>query len=218
MKIISIICAVCLAGCTTYKNFSPSISEPARTTLNINPPVIVSVFDGRGNRDGKEKPDASVKAGIAAAYPGSVEFSEYFSPTPSGRVRVRIRLQEMGSQFGSRVISGVAVANQYGAATASATDGWNTVVAQAQSQQSAFGSAMTAEGWWVGTAALEMEIQDKRHGKNISFSIPIVAEHKESNMWGYASAKTATKRAWEKASSRMFSTMDNVLMKTRDTQ
>jgi len=218
MRILPAILALSLSGCATYKNFSPNIAEPARSTLIVNPPVIVSIFDGRGNREGKQAPAESIKAGIAAAYPGSVQFSEYFSPTPSGRVRVRIRVQELGSQFGSRIVSGVAVANQFGTATAMATGGWNTVVAQAQSQQTAFGSAMSAEGWWVGTAAIDMEVQDRRNGKNISFSIPLVAEHRESNMWGYASAKAATKRAWEKVSSRMFSTMDSVLMKTRDTQ
>jgi hypothetical protein len=205
-----------LCGCSTYKNYTPSISEPSRVGLSIKPPIVVSVFDGRGNRDGGENPAQSIQNGIRKAYPDAVTFSDYFSPTPADRVRIRIRVQELGAQFGSRVVSGVAVANQYGRATALATDGWNTVVAQARSQQTTFGSAMAAEGWWVGTAWLEVTMDDKRHGKNISFSFPLVSEHRESNMLGYGSAQAATKRAWATVSAQLFSTIDNALLKMRD--
>jgi len=207
---------VVLSGCSTYRNFSPSINEPLRDGLSLQPPVIVSVFDGRGDRDGGQDPAQSIKSGIQKAYPEAVTFSDYFSPTPSGRVRIRIRIQELGSQFGSRTISGVAIANQYGRASALATDGWNTVVARAQSQQTTFGSAMAAEGWWIGTVILEVTVEDKRANKNISFAFPIVSEHRESNMWGHGSAQAATKRAWSTASAQLFSTIDNVLLKVRD--
>jgi hypothetical protein len=220
MKIVfKLGCAVTLiglaAGCATYKNFSPRISEPTRSGLTINPPVLVSVFDGRGNREGSNRPDKDLQSGIQAAYPNAVEFTDYFAPTPRGRVRVRIRVQELGSQFGSRIVSGVAVQNQFGKANVQATDGWNTVVAQASSQQTAFGSALAAEGWWVGTAWLEVTIDDKRGGRNISFTIPLVSEHRENNSWGFASAQAAAKRAWSTVSARLFGTLDSVFLKVR---
>ena len=109
---------VVLSGCSTYKNYSPSVDEPSRDGLSLRQPVIVSVFDGRGNREGGQNPAQNIKAGIQKAYPEAVTFSDYFSPTPSGRVRIRIRIQEIGSQFGSRIVSGVAIANQYGRASA----------------------------------------------------------------------------------------------------
>jgi len=207
---------VLLAGCSTYKNYSPNIHEPSRDGLSLKQPVIVSVFDGRGNRDGGQNPADKIKSGIKRAYPEAVTFSDYFSATPSGRVRINIRIQELGSQFGSRIVSGVAIANQYGRASALATDGWNTVVASAQSQQTTFGSAMAAEGWWIGAAWLEVTVEDKRANKNISFSFPIVSEHREASMWGYGSAKAATKRAWSIASAQLFSTIDSVVLKVRD--
>lgn len=204
------------SGCSTYKNYTPSVNESSRNGLSLRQPVIVSVFDGRGNRDGGQDPTQNIKSGIQKAYPDAVTFSDYFTPTPPGRVRMRIRIQELGSQFGSRIVSGVAIANQFGRASALATDGWNTVVACAQSQQTTFGSAMAAEGWWIGTAWLEVAVEDKRATKNISFAFPIVSEHRESNMWGYGSAQAATKRAWSTASAQLFSTMDSVLLKVRD--
>jgi len=207
---------IVLSGCSTYKNYAPSINEPSRDGLSLRQPVIVSVFDGRGNREGGQDPAQNIKTGIQKAYPEAVTFSDYFSPTPSGRVRIRIRIQEIGSQFGSRIVSGVAIANQYGRASALATDGWNTVVARAQSQQTTFGSAMAAEGWWIGTAWLEVTVEDKRANKNISFSFPIISEHRESNMWGYGSAQAATKKAWATASAQLFSTIDSVILKVRD--
>jgi hypothetical protein len=204
------------SSCSTYKNYSPSVTEVSRNGLSLRQPVIVSVFDGRGNREGGQDPAQNIKGGIKKAYPQAVTFSDYFSPTPSGRVRIRIRIQELGSQFGSRIVSGVAIANQYGTASALATDGWNTVVAHAQSQQTTFGSAMAAEGWWIGTAWLEVMVDDKRANKNISFAFPIVSEHRESNVWGYGSAQAATKRAWSTASAQLFSTIDNVLLKVKE--
>jgi hypothetical protein len=213
---LAAISLVVLSGCSTYKNYSPSINEASRSGLSLRKPVIVSVFDGRGNREGGQKPAQDIQSGIQKAYPEAVTFSDYFSPTPSGRVRIKIRVQELGSQFGSRLVSGVAIANQYGKASALATDGWNTVVASAQSQQTTFGSAMAAEGWWIGTAWLEVTVEDRRTNKTISFTFPIVSEHRETNMLGYASAKAATKRAWSTASAHLFSTIDNVLLKVRD--
>lgn len=207
--------ALCAAGCANYKNYSPQVSEPARTGLLIKPPVLVSVFDGRGNRDGDNRPDQDLQRGIEATYPNAVEFTDYFAPTPRGRVRVRIRVQELGSQFGNSIVSGVAVQNQFGKANVQATDGWSTVVAQASAQQATLGSSIAAEGWWVGTAWLEVTIDDKRGGKNVSFTLPLVAEHRENNSWGYSSAKAAAKRAWSTVSAKLFSTLDNVLLKVR---
>jgi hypothetical protein len=204
-----------VAGCTTYKNYSPNITEPTRSGLVVNPPVLVSVFDGRGNREGSNKPDQDLIRGIRGAYPNAVQIVDYFSPTPSGRVRVRIRVQELGAQFGNRIVSGVAIQSQFTRASGSATDGWNTVVAQAAAQQNTFGSAIATEGWWVGTAWLEVQVEDKRRGRNIDFTLPLVSEHRESNTWGFASAQAASKRAWSTVSAKLFSTLDNVLIKAR---
>lgn len=174
-----------------------------------------SVFDGRGNREGSQKPDQNIKSGLLSTYPDATQMIDYFFPTPQGRARIKIRIQELGAQFGSRVVSGIAVANQYGRATALATDGWNTVVARAYSQQTSFGSSIATEGWWIGTAWLEVTIEDKRQGNDISFTIPLVSEQRESNMLGYGSAQAATKRAWATVSAQLFSTIDSVLLKVR---
>jgi hypothetical protein len=215
-RIAAFLSVIFCVGCSTYQNYSPTISEQTRSDLTVRPPVLVSVFDGRGNREGSKTPDESLRKGIQAAYPNATEFTDYFSPTPQGRVRIKIRVQELGSQFGNRVVSDVVVQNQYGRATALATDGWNTVIARAYAQQSSFGSAVAAEGWWIGTAWLEVTIEDRRVSRIISFTIPLISEHRESNMWGYGSAQSATKRAWNTVSAQLFSMIDSVLIKVRD--
>jgi hypothetical protein len=202
-----------IVGCAEYQNYTPTISEPTRAGLKITPPVLISVFDGRGNREGNQRPDQSIKAGILSTYPDAIQLVDYFTQTPQGRIRIKIRIQELGSQFGSRVVSSSSIVNQYGQATALATDGWNSVVANAYSQQTSFGSSIATEGWWIGTAWIEVNIEDKRNGRKIDFTFPLVSEQKESNMWGYGSANAATKRAWSRVSAQLFSTIDNVLIK-----
>jgi hypothetical protein len=66
------------------------------------------------------------------------------------------------------------------------------------------------------TAWLEIDVHDKRKGSDISFTLPIVAETRESNTLGYASAFRAAKSAWKIVSAQLMGTLDSVLMKVRD--
>ena len=60
---------IALSGCSTYKNYAPSVNEPSRDGLSLRQPVIVSVFDGRGNREGGQDPAQNIKTGLQKAYP-----------------------------------------------------------------------------------------------------------------------------------------------------
>src|SRR5258708_3130348 len=42
--------------------------------------------------------------------------------------------------------------------------------------QTTLGSGFVAEGWWVGSAWLELGIIDRRAGRNIDLQVPLVAE------------------------------------------
>jgi hypothetical protein len=57
--------------------------------------------------------------------------------------------------------------------------------------QTTLGSGFVAEGWWVGSAWLELGIIDRRAGRSIDLQVPLVAEARESNTVGYASASAA---------------------------
>ena len=129
---------------------------------------------------------------------------------------VRIRIIELGANFGSRIVSGIAIANATSTAEVRAQSGWSSVVATATSNQSIFASSFSGEGWWIGTAWVEFEVQDNRKNNDISFSLPIVAESRESNTLGYTSASRAAKRAWNTVSSQLIQTIDSLIMKVRD--
>ena len=81
--------------------------------------------------------------------------------------------------------------------------------------QTTLGSEFVAEGSWVGSARLELGIIDRRVGRNIDLQVPLVAEARESNTVGYASASAAANNAWSTVSAQLFSTLD-ALLKVQD--
>ena len=82
--------------------------------------------------------------------------------------------------------------------------------------QTTLGSGFVAEGWWVGSARLELGIIDRRAGRNIDLQVPLVAEARDSNTVGYAAASAAANKARSANSAQPFSTLDALLLKVRD--
>lgn len=205
-----------VSGCATYRPITPTLSESPRQGINLKTPVLVAVFDGRATKQNGDQIVNSLQTSLQQIYGNSIEFIDYFAKTPENRVLVRIRVMALGANFGSRIITTSYFSGSIGTAQANATNGWNSVVAIASSQQSLFGGSFTGEGWWIGTAWLEMDIQDKREGKLINFTVPVAAEHKESNLWGYSSGDKAAERAWNVVSPQMMRVLDGIFIKVRD--
>lgn len=204
------------SGCSTYRTILPEISESPRDGLTLKTPVLVAVLDGRSDKTDTQEITRTLQDGLKRTYGEAIELSGYFSKPKSNQVIVRIRILSLGANFGSRIVTSTAIVSSTSHAEAVATNGWRTVVASANSTQNIFASSFSGEGWWIGTAWIELDIQDNRKSENISFTFPIVAETKESNTWGYASANTAAENAWKIVASQMMRTLDTVLIKLRD--
>ena len=203
------------AGCATHRASVPEINEPPREGLSLNQPVLFSVFDARADKSNSEQVTGAIERGIARAYGSAVEQVGHFEPVPEGRVAVRIRLMANGADFGSRLISATAISNSFATARAQSSDFWQPVVTVA-AEQSSVTTAFEAEGWWVGTSWLEIEIQDQRPDDADRITLPIVAEERESNTFGYRSAGRASSKAWGRASQQLFHLMDTLLTTLRD--
>jgi len=182
-----------LIGCVTERHISPKISEAPRVGLDLKPPILGSVFDGRATQEPKGAA-SQLQADLSRIYGTSIEWNDYFNKTPQGRVAIRIRIVTLGASFGSRLISSIAFANAVGSAQISATGPWGPVVGSVSSQQSIFAGSFSGEGWWNGAAWIDLEVQDVRGTKPISFTMPIGSEHREFNMLGYASGDKAPHR------------------------
>lgn len=151
-------------------------------------------------------------------YGDSIEWGDYFSKTPPGRVTIRVRVVTLGASFGSRLISASSFANAISSAQGAAAGPWGAVVGSASSQQSIFSGSFSGEGWWNGAVWIDLEVQDYRGTDPISFVMPIVAEHKESNTWGYASGDKAVNTAWQQASVQLTRAIDTILRAVQDQQ
>jgi len=205
------------AGCATERHISPTLSEAPRTGLDLKPPILGAVFDGRTSQEPKDAA-AQLQADLSRIYGSSIEWNEYFTKTPPGRVSVRIRIVTLGASFGSRLISTAAFANAVSSAQGSAIGPWGPVVGSVSAQQSVLAGSLSGEGWWNGAAWIDLEVQDYRGTKPINFTMPIVAEHRESNMWGYASGDKAARTAWQRVAVQLTRAMDTIFRTVRDQQ
>ena len=204
-------------GCATERHISPTLSEAPRAGLDLKPPILGAVFDGRATQEPKGAA-SQLQADLTRIYGPSIEWNDYFTKTPPGRVAVRIRIVTLGASFGSRLISTIAFANAVASAQGSAVGPWGVVVGTVSGQQSVFAGSFSGEGWWNGAAWIDVEVQDYRGAKPISFTLPIAAEHRESNMWGYASGDKAARTAWQRVAVQLTRAMDTIFRAIRDEQ
>lgn len=206
-----------LGGCATERTIAPTISAQPRTGLVLSPAIVSAVYDGRAKQEPKDAA-AILQCGLSRLYGSAIEWTDYFAKPPAGRVAVRFRIVTLGASFGSRLVSSGAFATAVGAAQVSAASPWGPVVGAVSSEQSVLGGSFSGEGWWNGAAWIDLEIQDYRGPKPIAFTLPIVAEHYESNTWGYASGDKAAKAAWDRVNAQLTRAMDAIARTVRDQQ
>lgn len=212
-----IIALAVFGGCATERHIVPTLSEPLRTGLQLNPPVLGAVFDGRATQEPKDAA-SQLQTDLSRIYGTSISWDSYFTKTPQGRVAIRVRIVTLGASFGSWLVSSTAFANAVSSAQTSATGFWGSVVGNVSAQQSVLAGSLSGEGWWNGAAWIDLEVQDYRGAKPISFTLPIVAEHRESNIWGYSSGDKAARIAWQRVSVQLTRAMDTIFRAVRDQQ
>lgn len=205
------------AGCATERHISPTLSEPTRAGLDLEPPILGAVFDGRATQDPTDAA-STLQADLSRIYGSSIEWNNYFTKTPQDRVAVRVRIVMLGASFGSRLISTTAFANAISSAQGSATGLWGPVVGSVSAQQSVFAGSFSGEGWWNGAAWIDLEVQDNRGTNPVNFTMPITAEHRESNMWGYSSGDKAARTAWQRVVLQLTRALDTIFRTARDQQ
>ncbi len=192
-----------LAGCATERHIAPSVSGAPRTGLELKPPILGAVFDGRTTQEPKDAGE-KLQTDLRQLYGQAIQWGGYFTKIPHGRVAVRVRVVTLGASFGSRLVSSTAFASAVGLAQVNAIGPWSSVAGSVSSEQSVYAGSFSGEGWWNGAAWIDLEIQDFRGEKPISFTLPIiVAEHRESNLWGYASGDKAAQVAWNSVASQL---------------
>lgn len=84
---VSLAFVVLLTGCATERAIPPSISASPRTGLDVSPPIIASVFDGRSTNENEDAAEI-LQADLSRIYGPSLEWTGYFAKTPEDRVAV----------------------------------------------------------------------------------------------------------------------------------
>jgi hypothetical protein len=209
-------CVVGGSGCATQRSFVPSLEEVPREGLRLRVPIRFGVLDARTEKVESDRVVASIRNGLEKVYGPALEWRPFFEATPHGGVTARIRLLACEAKFGSRLVVTSAVERMTATAATAAVSPWGNVVAAAKSEQSIFTASFSGEGWWVGTSWMELEIEDKRFSGSLRMVVPIVAEHRESNVMGYSSADRASRRAWGMAGQGLIRTLDALVTAVRE--
>ena len=214
---VNILLILICTGCATERYISPKIATSPRTAITLKNPILSAVYDGRtmGEDQGAA---SSLRAELSQIYGNNLQWTSYFESVPKGSVSIKFRIIELGSSFGSRLISSVTYATAVQSAQVSATGPWGPVVGTAPGSSSVYGGSFSGEGWWNGAAWIDLEIQDNRSTHLKRFNIPLAAEHRESNMWGYSSGDKAARKAWEIVSAQLTRAIDEVLRVLRDSE
>lgn len=204
-----------ITGCDTFRDTVPRLSGAPRTGLILEAPALVAVIDGRAKAEARDV-IAPLEGDIRRIYGASLEWADYFGKTPTGRVAIRIRIVTLGATFGSRMISSTGFATAAGAAQLNATGAWGLVAGSVIAQQTVLAGSISGEGWWNGAAWADLAVEDLRRSTAVRFTLPIAAEHRESNMLGYVSADRAAQAAWNSVAAQLTRALDAILLHLRD--
>jgi hypothetical protein len=170
IAIVLMISLLVFAGCATERHIAPILSEPPRTGLELNPPILGAVFDGRATQEPKDA-SSQLQTDLSRIYGTSIEWDNYFTKMPKGRVAVRVRIIMLGASFGSRLVSSTAFAIAVSSAQTRTTVPWRSVVGNVSAQQTVLAGSLSGEDWWNGVAWIDLEVQDYRGSEPITLTI-----------------------------------------------
>jgi hypothetical protein len=217
-KLIFVIIFFIIAGCATQRISQPRISASPRTNISLETPLLVSVFDARSVDTESDNAASILEKDLKDVYGNSIILFDYFDKVPNDRVALRIRLKANEANFGSRIISASNIKQSYSTAQAQASSAWSSVVVTASKTQTTLSSTFAAEGWWIGTSWVELQVIDRRKKKRNQFKIPIVAEKKRSNTFGYSTANKVIEETWNHVEQQLLQVVDEVLISIRANQ
>jgi len=197
---------LCMTGCDTYRTSVPVFSATPRTTLKLEEPVLLAVFDARQNKENSQEIVSAITDGIMHTYPDTFVLTDYFRKSPNGRALLRIRVREFGARFGTQVVSTAQINTAFVNIRSRASAGWDDVISTASMSQLAV-QVPISRGVWVGGAYIELQVRDQRKNRDENIILPIAAQRTK-----------AISEAWGVAQQHLIDVIDKVLLQIADTE
>lgn len=200
-------------SCQTQRTIVPTISGKSRYELNLKKPIIIAFKDSRSSNESSLEVIESLKSGLKSIYGSNVVFQSYFDKTEDNQVALKINIKKIGADFGIRTLQYQTFSNQITAVSTSVSTYWGSAVSTAIISQPIIQNNSIAQGYWIGTSYLEIELVDNLHREKNIYTVPFAAEDVQDNLWGYKSATKAAQNSWNKVSAHLLDLIDSIAMR-----
>ena len=209
--VLAAILGLVVSGCETTRVYTPSPSQIAsRAGYNIRNKVDIAVFDARADKENNATEENLIQI-IKNAYSNSTNIVPFFSPARNNAITLRIKIMHMESRFKS-ALSFASTANSTihnFQAQSTAYGAWGGVIqTSGVINSSSLSTTVSGEGRWYGGVYATIDVFDKRNNGLTQFSIPVAAQYDESNTFGYFTADSTVKKAWQDALVKITSFID----------
>jgi len=216
-----LLASVCLfvAGCSETILMSPDLKLTEHSDLKLLPPIALWVVDEESAERGTAYA-GQFAAAILNAYPGSFELLEPSATAGEGRVRVTIRIRQLGAFF-NRTKSSVLMRDPDQTRINGTIADWHEVVAAStrQTGPDISGSVyVLLPGNWSGITNIIVDVEDRRENHAAVFSLPLATERSRPNDFGYAAARLAAEDAWDNTVPSLTAFLDSAVRKVKSEQ
>jgi hypothetical protein len=191
---LSLFTIIFAGACATQRALPPRVVEiNPRRGLTLSADLNVTIFDGRVSPSQSESLKSVLFDQLKEAYPDVKvtklsDDSYYKDPMPHA-VTIKIAIEAYNADFGSKVTAGIG------------TIGGVLV------------TGIVPEGTWNGLSALFVSIYDYRNERELKRTATISKLVSKSNMFGYATADTALREAYESTVRDLLFFTDDALIK-----
>lgn len=209
---LAAVTAALLYGCIRYEPVhTPLYYKRHRADVKLAKPLLLTLTDERDERGAHRVLIRDLKRGLSHIYGSAITWRKAIPDPPDNRVTMNIRVTSLNARKGARELGPDEF--EQGDSGLAPPGGWETVIKSASAKKRVLEESFSPQGWWIGSAVIKLEVTDRRDPEPAAFSVPVVAEHKEADNWGNASAKKAAEQAWRGAVFQLQDTLDVILRK-----
>ena len=205
MKYLLILFLTLPLGCSTTRSYSPAeLNFPSRMNIEVNQPILITIRDLRPEADSNLTVENLSKS-LKRIYGTNIVISEFLTKPKPNQLSLDIIIKEIEANFGVETTLMPTIIQDTQRAVAYVESRYSKSVAIAQVQNQKVVNMPISKGYWVGSAVVYLNLNNKTE-------IPLIGSKIESNTLGYSSASMAAEKSWNQISPKIIEIIDSLLL------